>query len=51
VKGAAGLTAIPRRAAAATKVSARAAHLPNLERTAEFDAAVLSFLDTIGGTR
>jgi pimeloyl-ACP methyl ester carboxylesterase len=28
-----------------------AAHLPNLERTAEFDAAVLSFLDTIGGTR
>ena len=28
-----------------------AAHLPNLERTAEFDAAVLSFLDTIGGAR
>lgn len=28
-----------------------AAHLPNLERTAEFDAAVLTFLDTIGGAR
>ncbi len=28
-----------------------AAHLPNLERTAEFDAAVLSFLDAIGGAR